>query len=72
MEWTVQYKQAGVDRTVDAVNPDDAVRTACQLMDDGYEVCGIGTGALTHMIGKEEIARLYALWVRAKPPYSSG
>jgi hypothetical protein len=70
MQWVVQYKQAATDRTTQAVTPEDAIRTACQLLDDGFEVCGIGTGSLTHIIGKDEISRLYDLWVKAKPPYS--
>ena len=53
MQWIVQYKQANTDKTARAVTPEDAIRTACQLLDDGEEVCGIGTGSLTHVIGKE-------------------
>jgi hypothetical protein len=62
---------AEAERTVRAVTPEDAVRTACQLLDDGYEVSAIGTGSLISIIGKDEIERLYDLWVRAKPPYAS-
>jgi hypothetical protein len=67
MTWSIQYRLSGADMTVQALTPEEAVRAACHLLDDGYEVCGIGTGTLTHMIGKEDIARIYALWVRAKP-----
>jgi hypothetical protein len=71
MQWIVQYKQSDTDQTVRAVTPEDAIRTACQLLDDGHEVCGIGTGSTTPIIERDEIARLYDLWVRAKAPYSS-
>lgn len=71
MQWIVHYKQSRTDRTVRAVTPEDAIRTACQLLDDGYEVCGIGVGSSTPVIERDEIARLHDGWVRAKPPYSS-
>jgi hypothetical protein len=37
MQWIVQYKQANTDKTARAVTPEDAIRTACQLLDDGEE-----------------------------------
>jgi hypothetical protein len=39
MQWIVQYKEAAIDRKTKAVTPEDAIRTACQLLDDGFEVC---------------------------------
>ena len=72
MQWIVEYKQFDMDRTVRAVTPEDAIRTACQLLDDGYDVCAIGVGgSSTPVIEREEIVHLHDLWVRAKPPYSS-
>jgi hypothetical protein len=46
-----------------------AIRAACRLIDHGYDVYGIGTGPLTDSIGKEQIARIYAMWARAKFPF---
>ena len=37
-------------------------------MDEGYDVYGIGTGPLTDSIDREQIARIYAMWVREKLP----
>ena len=37
-------------------------------MDEGCDVFGIGYGSLDGSIGKVHIARIYALWVKAKPP----
>ncbi|MDR3376711.1 MAG: hypothetical protein P4L98_23575 [Ancalomicrobiaceae bacterium] len=35
-------------------------------MDAGFDVFGIGTGPLTDSIGKDEIAKIYAMWEREK------
>jgi hypothetical protein len=40
-------------------------------MDDGGDVFGIGTGALTDSIGPGEIAKIYAMWSRARPAWGS-
>ncbi len=42
---------------------------ACGLIDDGCDVYGIGTGPLSDTIGKDEMARIYAMWARAKYPF---
>jgi len=65
MTWFVQYKQLGADQLVRVRTPEQAIETACHLLDDGCEVYGIGTGPLTDSIGKEQIARIYDMWVRA-------
>jgi hypothetical protein len=59
--WSIQYRLSGSDMTAEALTPEEAIRVACHLLDDGCEVCGIGTGALTHVIIKEDIDRIYAL-----------
>jgi len=65
MIWFVQYKQMGADHLVRVGTPEQAIETACRLLDDGCDVYGIGTGPLTDSIGKEQIARIYDMWVRA-------
>jgi hypothetical protein len=67
MPWFVQYKQSGVSLMVRMRTPEAAIESACRLLDDGCEVSGIGMGELTDTIGAVEIARIYDLWVRAKP-----
>ena len=67
MTWFVQYRQSGMDHLVRANTPEQAIETACGLIDDGCDVFGIGTGPLTDSIGKEQIALIYDIWVRAKP-----
>jgi hypothetical protein len=47
--------------------PEQAIETACRLLDDGCEIYGMGTGSLTDSIKKNQIARIYDLWVRARP-----
>ena len=34
---------------------------------DGEDVYGIGSGSLADTITKDQISRIYAIWVRAKP-----
>ena len=67
MPWFVQYEQSGLDHLVRAKTPEQAIETACRLLDGGCEVFGIGTGPLTDSIGKDQIARIYEMWVRARP-----
>ena len=49
--------------------PEQAIETACQLIDEGCDVFGIGIGPLTDSISKDEIAKLYGFWLRAKAPF---
>ena len=48
-------------------SPEQAIEAACGLIDDGCDVYGIGTGPLTDSVGQVEIARIYAIWAKAKP-----
>ncbi len=50
-------------------SPERAIEAACCLIDDGFDVYGIGTGPLTDSITRDQIARIYALWVRARYPF---
>jgi hypothetical protein len=40
-------------------------------MDDGTDVFGIGSGSLSDSIDREQIARIYRLWIRATPGSAS-
>jgi len=68
MPWHVQYRQDAADHVVRHPSPERAIEAACRLIDDGYEVFGIGTGPLTDSIGQAEISRIYDIWARARPP----
>jgi len=69
MEWHIQFRLDDADHIVWHLNPEDAIEAACLLIDDGYDVYGIGTGPLTDSIDEDQIARIYALWARAKHPF---
>jgi len=69
MTWHVQYRNASGDHIERHPSPEQAIKAACRLIDDGCDVYGIGTGPLTDSIGKEQIARIYAMWARAKRPF---
>jgi hypothetical protein len=66
MTWHVQYRSKMGDCVERYPSPEQAIEAACRLIDDGCDVYGIGTGPLTDSIGKREIARIYAIWARAK------
>lgn len=66
MEWHVQYRKDAVDYVVRYPEPEEAIEAACQLIDDGGDVYGIGTGPLTDSIARDQIARIYEFWARAK------
>ena len=67
MEWIVQYRSAGTDHLERAETPKEAIALACRLLDSGDDVFGIGMGEPPVSIGREEIARICRIWVRAAP-----
>jgi hypothetical protein len=69
MIWHVQYRRDRVDHITRHLSPEKAIEAACGLIDDGYDVYGIGTGPLTDSIGPEHIAEIYAIWARASHPF---
>ena len=67
MTWHIQYRQGTTDHIVRHPSPEGAIEAACRLIDEGWDVFGIGTGELRDSVGRETIARIYDIWVRAKP-----
>jgi hypothetical protein len=65
--WHVQYRRDTIDHIAQHPSPEAAIEAACRLIDDGYDVYGIGMGSLADSVGPKEIARIYALWMKAKP-----
>jgi len=70
MPWHVQYRKERVEHVGRYPIPEAAIEAACQLIDAGCDVHGIGTGPLTDSIDTQQIARIYAIWARAKPGIS--
>jgi hypothetical protein len=68
MTWHVQYRQGAKEMVARHPSPELAIETACQLIDDGCDVYGIGTGPLSDSIAREQIARIYDIWAREKHP----
>jgi hypothetical protein len=66
--WHVQYRKDATSHVVRHPSPERAIEAACRLIDDGRDVYGVGIGPLTDSIDREEIARIYAMWARAKFP----
>jgi hypothetical protein len=69
MNWHVQYCDGEMERLERHPSPEMAIESACRLIEEGRDVYGIGTGPLDESITREEIARIYVLWVRAKHPF---
>jgi len=67
MTWHVQYRRGLTNHLVMHPSPELAIEAACRLIDDGYDVYGIGTGPLTDSIAKDAIARIHAVWAKAHP-----
>lgn len=55
-----------MDRCLLLKNYEQAVETACRLLNDGVDVYGMGT-VLGDSLRKTEIARIYAQWLCAHP-----
>jgi hypothetical protein len=70
MTWHVQYREGAAERIDWHASPENAIEAACRLIDAGHDVYGIGTGPLTDSIERKQIARIYALWARAKHPFT--
>ena len=70
-DWHVQYRKDEAEHIRWFSTPEEAIDAACGLIDDGGDVYGIGSGSLDDSITKDQISRIYAIWVRAKPRSSS-
>jgi hypothetical protein len=70
MAWHVQYREGGTDHLVKYPTPEEAIESACHLIDKGCNVyaMGMSTGLLSTSISRDEIARIYAFWARPKTP----
>jgi hypothetical protein len=67
LDWHVRYRMNEAEHIGWFATPEQAIETACGLIDDGCNVFGIGSGSLDDSISKEQITRIYALWAKAKP-----
>jgi hypothetical protein len=68
MKWHVQYRKDATDHIEWHPSPERAIESACRLIDEGYDVYGVGNGLLTDAIDREQIAVIYAMWKREKFP----
>jgi hypothetical protein len=69
MTWHVQYQQDGTDRLARYPTPEEAIESACRLIDEGCDVSRMGTDEFANSIGRDEIARIYAFWARPRRPF---
>ncbi len=64
--WDVLFLDGKEERLSRYENHALAIDAACELVDKGYEVHGIGRGPLAYPIGKHAITRIYAIWARER------
>ena len=69
MPWRVQYRDESGECVAAFRSPESAIEAACSLIDRGHEVFSIGTADPGEAISETEIARIYAIWARAKKPF---
>jgi hypothetical protein len=69
MTWHDQYREGATDHFVRYPTPEEAIGSACRLIDKGCDVYDIGTGSLTTSTSRDEITRIYAFWARPKTPF---
>jgi hypothetical protein len=67
--WHVQYRRDTVECILRYHSPEDAIESACRLIDDGCDVYALGTGPVTDSIERDLIDRIYAMWARARYPF---
>jgi hypothetical protein len=69
--WHVQYlTEEGIGAVARFPTPELAIKQACRLLDDGFDVYGIGTGPLSDSIDRSQIARIYSMWKRTRPQHA--
>ncbi len=69
MAWHVQYRKDAREHVLWHPTPELAIEAACQLIDGGADVHGIGNGVLADSIRRDQIARIHAFWARSRVPY---
>jgi DNA-binding LacI/PurR family transcriptional regulator len=69
MPGRVQYIDESGKSVLALQNPEGAIEAACSLIDRGHRVLCIGTADPDDTISEIEIARIYAIWARAKKPF---
>jgi hypothetical protein len=69
MPWRVQYKAESGKNVLAFRSPERAIEAACSLVDRGHQVLSIGIADSDDTISEIEIARIYAIWERAKKPF---
>jgi hypothetical protein len=66
-DWHVRYRRNEAEQIGWFATPEEAIETACGLIDEGCDVYGIGAGSLDDSIAKDQIARIHSFWAKTKP-----
>ena len=69
--WRIQYTNDLGDHLENYQAPELAIEASCRHIDNGCDVYCIGMGSFDDSVGKDVIARIYDLWLRAKVPFSN-
>ena len=71
MDWFIQHHSGGFDYITMRQSLDEAIETACRLLDEGCDVTGIGHKTLDNVVPMQDIESIYSIWVRAKGPFAA-
>jgi hypothetical protein len=66
MEWVIQYRFGAAEHQSWHRNLDEAIDSACVLIDSGSDVIAIGHQTLDNAIGEPEIQGIYSIRMKAK------
>ena len=61
----IRYNRDAEDHLESHTSAESAIEAACLLIDQGCDVYGIWTGCLTEVVEREEIIRIYGLWIKS-------
>jgi hypothetical protein len=68
MTWHVQVtRSGGAAEVLRFSTPELAIEAACRMLDEDSDVFGIGTGPLRDSIDRDQIRRIYEIWLRGRP-----
>jgi hypothetical protein len=68
LERHIQFRRNGTDHVNWFASPVQAIDAACAFIDEGNDVYGIGIGSLDGAIEKDQIAKIYEIWMKTNEP----
>jgi mannose/fructose/N-acetylgalactosamine-specific phosphotransferase system component IIB len=61
--WSIRYRDSA-DHVARALTPEDAIATACRLIEEGFDVYAIDCGQMKEFMGKSQLVRIHDIRTR--------